>query len=257
MNDRGAACRDRPWSRTQPARAIRELLIRGVFGSIIHTYSRVAVTGLEWLDGIDAPAIFVANHCSHVDTPALLGSLPARWRRRTAVAAAADYFYVSRALANAVSLAFGTVPVERGNGAAGIDHLWSVLDGGWSLVMFAEGTRSRDGRMGPLRTGAAALAAARGVPIVPVHISGTHAAMPIGSRWMVRPPGGGRWARHAVSVTFGPPIAVHPPDDRAVVMERVRRFMEACGAETSPAPSQAAVGAAAARRLAATPGGPD
>ena len=62
---------------------------------------------------LDGPVVFVANHCSHVDTPVLLRSLPASWRRRTAVAAAADYFYSRRLLASAVSLAFGTVPLER------------------------------------------------------------------------------------------------------------------------------------------------
>ena len=40
--------------------------------------------------------------------------------------------------------------------------------------MFAEGTRSRDGTVGRLRSGAAVLAAEHGLPIVPIHVSGTH-----------------------------------------------------------------------------------
>jgi 1-acyl-sn-glycerol-3-phosphate acyltransferase len=217
----------------------RELVLRGVFGSIIRTYSRVEVLGVRRLADLAGPAIFVANHCSHVDTPVLLRSLPARLRRRTAVAAAADYFYAKRALAGAVSLAFGTVPVERRGCPAGTDataHLKSLLDSGWNLIIFAEGTRSRDGRVGPMRPGAAVLAADRDVPIVPVHIAGTLEAMPIGSNWMVRPDCGGRWARHAISVTYGPPIYVAPHDERGLVMARVRRFMEACGASLTPDP---------------------
>jgi 1-acyl-sn-glycerol-3-phosphate acyltransferase len=240
---------DEPWARTLPARVARELLIRGVFGSIIDAYSRPQIVGHERLQQLEGPVIFVANHCSHVDTPLLLRSLPARWRRRTAVAAAADYFYTKRLLAKAVSLAFCTVPLERRPGGMGTEattHIERLIAGGWSLVLFAEGTRSRDGRVGLMRSGAAVLAAQHGVPIAPVHISGTHEAMPPGRSWMVRPDGGGRWARHTILVSFGAPIHVGPRDDRFEVMERVRLFMEACGADTTPDTRLAARRAAAA-----------
>ena len=240
-----AACSDQAWARTRPARLARELVIRGVFGSIVGTYAQRRIAGLEHLEGVEGPVIFVANHCSHVDTPVLLLSLPAKPRRRTAVAAAADYFYTSWLLAAGVSLAFGTVPIDRrGHGAdADIAHL---LDDGWSLLVFAEGTRSRDGRVGRMRSGAAALAAEHGLPIVPVHISGTREAMPIGRRWMVRPDHGGRWARHTISVSFGTPINV---ENRFDAMAQVRRFMESCGAETTGdlASARSARGIATAR----------
>lgn len=218
------------WSRTRAAIAARELILRGVFGSIMASYSYRRVRGHEHLDGLAGPVILVANHCSHVDTPVLLLSLPGPWRRRTAVAAATDFFYAGRPLrARAVSLAFGTVPVDRhGRGACAPEvPIRRVLREGWSLVLFAEGTRSRDGRVGPMRSGAAVLAAEHRVPIVPVFISGTGVAMPIGRQWMVRPEGGGR---HHISVTFGAPIEVRS-GDHAGSMERVREFMRACGAE--------------------------
>lgn len=234
---------DQPWTRTLPGRAARELLICGVFGPIIHSYAHTEVVGLEHLAPLRSPAIFVANHCSHVDTPLLLRSLPARWRRHAAVAAAADYFYTDRLLASAVSLAFGTVPLQRrahGIGAASAPQFEQLVDTGWSLVVFAEGTRSRDGRVGPLRSGAAVLAAGHGVPIVPVHLSGTHAAMPPGRRWMVRPEAAGPRARHTLGLRFGAPIQVDARDDRLEVMERVRLFMSACGADTTADPRLAA-----------------
>jgi 1-acyl-sn-glycerol-3-phosphate acyltransferase len=233
------AGRDQAWARTPPARVARELVLRGVFGSIVSTYSRRKITGLAHLEDLAGPAIFVANHSSHVDTPVLLLSLPARWRRRTAVAAAADYFYRRWLLAGAVSLAFGTIPLERRGRAAGGDtaHIERLLEDGWSLVVFAEGTRSRDGLVGRMRPGAAFLAAEHGLPLVPVHISGTRAAMPIGRPWMVRPKAGGRWARHAISVSFGAPIDVGRLDDRAEAMARVREFMRSCGAEFTPDPA--------------------
>jgi 1-acyl-sn-glycerol-3-phosphate acyltransferase len=228
---------------------VRGVVIRGVFGTIIDTYACQEIVGDEHLAHLDGPAIFVANHCSHVDTPVLLRSLPARWRRRTAVAAAADYFYTKRLLANAVSLAFGTVPLERrsrGVGAHASPHIERLIDGGWNLVVFAEGTRSRDGRVGVMRSGAAVLAARSGVPIVPVHIAGTHAAMPPASNWMVRPQVGGRRARHTIRVSFGVPMQVGPDEEPLEVMESVRLFMDACGADTTPDPRLAAHRAKAA-----------
>lgn len=248
---------DRPWARALPARLVREAIVRGVFGSIIRSYARVELVGREQLDGLAGPVVFVANHCSHVDTPLLLGALPGRWRRRTAVVAAADYFYADRLLASVVSLAFGTVPLERraGRGAASTASLAPLVEAGWSLVVFAEGTRSRDGRVGPLRIGAAALAEEHGLPLVPLHVDGTHAAMPIGRRWMVRPGPRPRFGRHALRVTFGRPIGVGASGDPYETMERVRLFMEGCGAQTTPDPKLAArrAGAAAAARTTTAP----
>src|SRR5918912_1200645 len=58
--------------------------------------------------------------------PARLRALPRAWRQRTAVAAAADYFYRKRWLAASVSLMFSTVPISRRGGGmeqGAADHL--------------------------------------------------------------------------------------------------------------------------------------
>ena len=239
MRSEGSAGLDKPWTRSMAARMGRDLLICGVFGSIIDTYARVEIVGDQHLEHVHGGAIFVANHCSHVDTPVLLRSLPARLRHRTAVAAAVDYFYAKPLLAVAVSLAFGTVPLERrspGEGIHAARHIERLIDGGWNVVVFAEGTRSRDGRVGVLRSGAAVLAARHGVPIVPVHISGTHRAMPPGRRWMARTETAGRQGRHKLRVSFGVPIPIGRDEEPLEVMEDVRLFMVASGAETTPDP---------------------
>jgi 1-acyl-sn-glycerol-3-phosphate acyltransferase len=222
---------DVAWTRRPPAGAVRELLLSTVFRGLIALYARRTVTGREHLARLDGPVLFVANHASHMDTPLLLRALPWRWRRRTAVAAAADYFYGSALLAHAVSLAFATVPVEREAGADGASVLEQLLDDGWSLAIYAEGTRSRDGTVGRLHGGAAMLAGHRGLPIVPVHVSGTHATMPVGRGWMRRAAG---FRRRDVGVAFGPPILPDPALHRTELMERVRAFLAAEGADTTP-----------------------
>jgi hypothetical protein len=75
------------------------------------------------------------------------------------------------------------------------------------------------------------LAARRGIAIVPVHVSGTHATMPAGNRWMRR---GRRGRRQTVRVAFGPAIAPRPTAERREVMEQVRLFFASRGAATTP-----------------------
>jgi 1-acyl-sn-glycerol-3-phosphate acyltransferase len=229
---------DLPWTRTRAATRLRELLICGVLGPLMDLYTRRRVAGREHLDELDGPVVFVANHNSHMDTPAILRALPSRWRRRTAVAAAADYFYAKRRNAVSASLVFGTVPLDRNSGA-GVGpgqtaHLDRHFKTGGSLLVFSEGTRSRDGRVGRLRAGAARLAAEHGLPIVPIFVSGTGAAMPRGHHWMVFR-SGRPGSRHPLEIRFGEAIAANRGEAPAEVMELVRRFLAECGAETERA----------------------
>lgn len=223
---------DVAWARRPPAVLVREVILGAICRPVIALYTRREVAGLANLDALPQPAIVVANHCSHMDTPVILSALPWSWRRRTAVAAAADYFYKRRLVAHVVSLAFSTVPVERTERvrADSVSVLDRLLGEHWNLVVFAEGTRSRDGTVGSLQSGAAVLAAHHGVPIVPAYVSGTHATMPAGRRWMRRR--GGR--RQRLRVAFGPPIAPRPRQERREVMEEVRLFFESQGAATTP-----------------------
>lgn len=218
---------DQAWARTAPARALRDVILRGVFAPLVATRATVAVTGREALDANPGPVILVANHSSHVDTPILLNALAPKRRRHTLVAAAADYFYATRPLAVTVSLVFGTVPVRRrrdSDTASSLAPLQRLLGEGYSLVLFAEGTRSRTGRLGEFRSGAAALSIRVQAPLVPVHIGGTAELMPPGHAWMVRPPTG---RTHEVTVRFGRPL--RPATNREVpeTMDEVRRFMVA------------------------------
>jgi 1-acyl-sn-glycerol-3-phosphate acyltransferase len=230
---------DLSWARSGVASAVRQVILSCVLGPIIDLYTRRRIVGRENLSGLSGPVLFVANHSSHMDTPVILRALPPPWRRRTAVAAAADYFYRVPWVARAVSLAFNTVPVQRKGEGVGPDaasQLFRLIDEGWSLLVFAEGTRSRDGAIGRLHSGAAVLAAEHDLAIVPVYVSGTHVVMPPGRKWMDhrRVPGRLTGGRHPIAVCFGPPIHPREGEHRVEVMDRVRLFFEASGAVTTP-----------------------
>ena len=175
----------------EPARSSRAAGLKPL------VWSQVApqVSGLDVLDGLDGPVLFVANHSSHLDTPLILCALPPAWRSRTAVTAAADYFFDSWLRAVSTAFVFATVPIDRKGGASAATP-GVLLSEHWNLVVFPEGTRSSDGQMGRFRLGAAQLATAFDVPIVPVGIRGGFAAMPRGRSWPA--PG-----RRTVSVRFG------------------------------------------------------
>jgi 1-acyl-sn-glycerol-3-phosphate acyltransferase len=228
---------DVPWARCAPARAVRETILQFLLAPLMDLYTRPRVFGREIFRHLPHPVIFVANHSSHLDTPTILRALPLKWRQRTAVAAAADYFYKKRAAANAVALVFNTVPLARqgggmGNGATA--HVDRLIDQRWNLLMFPEGTRSRDGRLGKMRSGAAAFAQAHGIPIVPIYVKGTHDAMPPGRNWPKRRHFLSR--RHRVEVHFGEPIWPGLDENRHDVMDRVRSFLEAEASGNGGAP---------------------
>jgi 1-acyl-sn-glycerol-3-phosphate acyltransferase len=218
---------DVPWARCRPARMARETILQFVLGPLMGVYTRARVHGRECFDELPPPVVLAANHSSHLDTPTILRALPLKWRQRTAVAAAADYFYNNRAVANLVALIFNTVPIARRGGGVGngsFDHVDRLIDQRWNLLIFPEGTRSRDGELGRLRSGAAVIAHQHRIPIVPVRVRGTHDAMPPGRNWPKRIHGF-LSRRHRVEVTFGPPIWAGDDDDRAAVMSRVRAYL--------------------------------
>jgi 1-acyl-sn-glycerol-3-phosphate acyltransferase len=228
---------DVSWARCSYAKAARAALLSFGLGPMIDYYVRKRVVGGEVFDTLSHPVVFVANHSSHLDTPTILRALPPKWRRRTAVAAAADYFYNKRWKANGVALLFNTVPLGRqggGLGSGATDHVDRIIDEGWNLVMFPEGTRSRDGGIGKVRSGAAVIAAQHGIDIVPIYISGTHEAMPPGQNWPQRKPGRFFSRRHEVEVRFGDPIRPRAVEDRGDVMDEVRAFWDRKGLAPAP-----------------------
>ncbi len=123
--------------------------------------------------------VVAANHQSHADTAALLAAMPAPYK--PVVVAADDYWFDSRWRRTLLGLAIGGVPVDRVSGGgyaslvAGADR---VLGAGSTLLVFPEGTRSTDGTLGTLHSGALRIAKEFDVPLLPVAVVGTHQLLP-------------------------------------------------------------------------------
>lgn len=202
------------WARTPAARAVRNVLQRGVLKQYAWAKTRPHIEGLDLLEGLRGPAIFVANHSSHLDTPLILGALPRRIADRTAVGAAADYFFASKAVSVTTALMFNAFPVDRyGSRRSGPSLPAQLIDDGWSLLLYPEGTRSHDGWMSSFKMGASRLCVNLGIPVVPVAVRGTFAAMPRGKALPVR-------TGTRLVVRFGRPL--HPESEEAVTDFRGR-----------------------------------
>jgi 1-acyl-sn-glycerol-3-phosphate acyltransferase len=132
-----------------------------------------------------APVVIVANHASHLDAPAILAALPRRMRHHTAIAAADDYFYRQRVLGFAVSLGVGTFPFPR-HGEVGLERAADLLEAGWNVLIFPEGTRSADGQLHPFKPGVGRLLKRSGAPVLPVGIVGAHHLWPRTRRFPMR-----------------------------------------------------------------------
>jgi 1-acyl-sn-glycerol-3-phosphate acyltransferase len=125
----------------------------------------------------DGPFILAANHSSHVDTIAILSSLPSEVRKRTFVAAAKDYFFNNFRFAWARYL-FNLIPADRRGGLLSLRRtVSSVVQKKGAVVMFPEGTRSRDGNIKPFKQGLGYVASTLNIPVLPVYISGGCAIM--------------------------------------------------------------------------------
>ena len=138
----------------------------------------VETTGLEHIPPGQS-VIYMVNHVSNLDPPVLMPSLPGR----CSVLLKKELMRIP-ILGTAMRMA-QFVPVERGHrrdaASASVAASASALDSGLNILVFPEGTRSKDGRLSTFKKGPFFLAQQTGAPIIPIAISGTERMMRKGS----------------------------------------------------------------------------
>jgi len=188
-------------------------------------------TGVEHLGGLEPPVILASNHTSHVDTAAILGTLPRSLRSHTAVAAALDVFgsndkHALAAVPNLclqylVASGFHAFAFDRhGPPLRSIRTAQQLIRNGWNLLLFPEGTRSRDGQLRPFKIGVGVLAKFPGRPVVPIHVTGGNRILPCHS-FLPRP--------GDVHVSYGRPMHFAPGDNPKAFVQRVRDQVQRLG----------------------------
>ena len=172
----------------------------------------------------DGPAILASNHASYLDPP-LVG-----------VSCRKDVYFLARKslferpVIGPLIAQLNTVPVDRDRGDVGaVRAMIKLLKSGNRVLVFPEGTRSKDGNLQPARAGVGLLIAKSLVPVVPVRVFGSYAALPRS--------GGIRFV--PITVVIGKPLFFTKQDlgtdERAAYQVLSDRVMAAIAALQMPA----------------------
>ncbi len=217
----------RLWTNRLPVRLLRRVADLAFHSPLFHLVVSLETRGVEHLQGLTPPVLFIANHTSYLDQPAVMFSLPAEWRYRTATAAWEEFFFRNfRSLPGRswkrFTYEYGTLllnlfPLSQESGfRRSLAFMGKLVDKGINILVFPEGARSPDGRMLPFQQGIGVMASELGVPVVPVRISGMVRVLPRGASWP---------RRGDVTVTFGAPLSL--PDEKPdEIVARARQAVE-------------------------------
>ena len=135
---------------------------------------RVRVRGAEHIDR-SRPTVYVSNHASMLDIPVVV----------TGIADDVRLVYkkeLERIPLFGWGLKWGSyIGIDRGRGNKAVRSLEEAvakIRGGTSVLLFAEGTRTEDGKLQPFKRGAFNLATRAGVPVIPLTINGSYGIVP-------------------------------------------------------------------------------
>ncbi|HWH25348.1 MAG TPA: lysophospholipid acyltransferase family protein [Pseudolysinimonas sp.] len=220
-----APTRNRFTSRSQAA--LRFVAQRGILKGVVWRVVTVTIVNREKIGRVKRPFVVVANHSSHLDAPLIMGALPRHLARYLAAGAAGDYFFDVWWRRGLTALFFNAFPVDRSGRNPRNVNAKMLLQHKIPVLVFPEGTRSKDGTVGHFKPGAAALSSATGAPILPVALIGANLSHPRGSKWPK--PG-----RLPVGVVFGSPMYAGKDETPALFMGRVRDAIIAMREEHSP-----------------------
>ena len=192
------------WGMQWWCRILRGFLQRAVIFPLVSLPYGLKVVGRENLEGITGPVLFASNHNLGLDNPLIIKAVPLKWRRRLAVAGAADlwknpiWWTMNPLLGNAFPLA------REGSVRPSLENMGKIMDNGWSVLIYPEGELTFGGPIRPFMHGTGLVAVEGSIPVVPlrlyIHRLGFPTRFPILQR--------GR-----VEVRFGKPLTFSPVTD--------------------------------------------
>lgn len=169
-------------------------ILRWIFYAIIARFIVLFVIGLNVRHKqklpLQAPAIIVANHNSHLDTLVLASLFPQKLLQKIRPVAAADYFLKNKFLAWFSTNIIGIIPINRiskiSREVNPLDECYRALSNKEILLLFPEGSRGEPEKLSEFKKGIAHLAEHYPqVPIVPVFMHGLGKALPKGELILV------------------------------------------------------------------------
>jgi long-chain acyl-CoA synthetase len=241
--------REPRWPRSWPARAFRFAIERLLVFPLLRTYVRTEVEGAEKLSKLSGPVLWISNHESLLDVPVILRALPARWRRRVAPAMGSGAVWIGPVAPTAISeewlhlsrrkkaagaaeqeisktlmflarLFFNAylLPEDASGVQSALRHAGLLADKGYSTLIFPEGLRTPDGRLGRFRAGVGLMAERLQLPVVPLRLEGLYEIWPATAR-------GPRRGRARVMI--GDLVSIKPGESAAQFTARLQEIYRA------------------------------
>jgi long-chain acyl-CoA synthetase len=186
------------WTQRKPLAVLRNFIFYLMTYPAIWMLARPHVQGREHLDGLRGPVLFISNHVTQVDAAFVLAALPPHFRHRTAVAMMGELLWEMRHPASdapfwkrwlsiaeygLVVTLFNVFPLPQKSGFRGsFDYAGESVDRGYSVLVFPEGGRTRDGKLQRFQAGCGLLAMNLNVAVVPVRINGLYALKEAGKK---------------------------------------------------------------------------
>jgi long-chain acyl-CoA synthetase len=220
------------WNRSKIARITRRINLPTWILPLARIFVRVRVEGLEHLRDSEPPVIFAPNHQSHLDIPALMIALPAKWRYRIAPAMAKEFFkahffphhfstrewFTNSLNYYLAALVFNAFPIPQREAGARqtMRYAGQLVSEGWCIVIFPKGKLTDKGEIAPFQPGVGMLASQLNVPVVPVRLEGLEQVLHRTWRFPSRGP---------VRVKFGPALHL-TGDDYATLAKQVEEAVK-------------------------------
>lgn len=204
------------------ARTIKHINQFDTFWKISSILWKIDIFGKENIN-LNENYIFCPNHESYFDGLWIIGSLDNKFKT-TICSLAADTLFERKIFRKWLTM-LGGIPVHRnGNTASAMRRGYECLQSGeYSLLVHPEGTRTRNGRIGEFKCGAARLSAMTGKKIIPVCIDGAYEIFPP-HRKIPRIFDWRHLCRYSLHIYFGEPIAPNGKTEEEI-MESIRGYI--------------------------------
>ncbi len=206
------------WGMSWWCRMLRGLLQRTLVFPVMSLAYGLRVRGAENLEGVTGPALLAANHHLGLDNPLIIRAVPQRWRRRMAVAGAAElwrnplWWVINPLLGNGFPLA------REGAVRPSLENMGRIMDDGWSVLIYPEGELNVGGPLVPFMHGTGMVAVEGRIPVVPVRLRVLRPGFP--ARFPLL-------RRGAVEIQLGRPLTFPPGTDYQAATRSVEEAVRA------------------------------
>ena len=182
------------WPNTAYGIKIRENLDRIIHFPFLRSFMILNIKGLGNLKEIKGPVIFVSNHLSHLDQPAIMRAMPKKLRYSTATAMKEEFFFreklnVFKKFWKELNFTYATfgfnsflLPQKKGF-RKNLYFMGKLIDNNINILMFPEGTRGQGTKLQNFMPGIGLMVKELGVPVVPIKIVGIEKIFPRGAKF--------------------------------------------------------------------------